>query len=74
MAQEIFRLALGKAIFLPYGNAVRYVLKEGHFKRWLDDAVFVKGQKVAIDFCIPRLLERNVLLIFSEKGVIRRAF
>ena len=29
MAQEMFRLALGKAIFLPYGNAVRYVLKEG---------------------------------------------
>ena len=43
MANKIFRLALGEAIFLPYGNAVRYVLKEGNFKRWLDDAVFVKG-------------------------------
>ena len=43
MAQEMFRLALGKAIFLLYGDAVRHVLKEGSFKRWLDDAVSVKG-------------------------------
>ena len=27
MAQEIVRLALGKAILLPDGNAIRYVVK-----------------------------------------------
>ena len=44
--------------------------KDGDFKRWLDDVIFVAGQKIAIGFLInPDVILENMLLIFSGKGV-----
>ena len=52
--------------------------KEGDFKRWLDDAVFVggkrvKSQKVAIDFCIhPDVaLKKGAAYIFRKRSAWR---